>query len=447
MEPTGRDDLIESVRYGRMSPDEAEAEAAKRGLGKLATEPDIGSFDPMSETWWTLHMAVAWVVWRTPERVRAYWDAFRRECWDWHYRDWRVGPDGPIHSGFFLEQRRNATFWYMQREETHDASGSIWPHETKVRKAEVKLRGVLEEGVFDATGIDSHTRRRIIIPRQEWRDLEVIKEKDREVLRLCEPGLLPKGGYDEVLLKRAEIMAMWPPPAPLQTGQRALQLVTPEGPGYMPLCCAAYWIATNGGAKEIDPCDMSVWEGAYSELLARVSSDEVAVTGVRDGEREKIAGHTFAAIGVEYPIGGALRDLSLSDEMYLYAGIYIDDEHWQRGFDDKLETRRGVKWGKLMVPKTDVARWWPVSLGEPAANRATIYQSGVPGRPSSMHFVEAEHRERWERGEAEQSVREESRKLSQWLRDKHSSAPPLTPKAIENRIRGEHRRRRAKARN
>jgi hypothetical protein len=60
-----------------------------------------------------------------------------------------------------------------------------------------------------------------------------------------------------------------------------------------------------------------------------------------------------------------------------------------------------------------------------------------------MHLVEAEHRKRWERGEAELSVRSEAGKLAEWLRDTHPSAPPLTPKTIENRIRDEHRRRKA----
>ena len=42
-----REDLIENVEYGRMSRDEAEAEAARLGLAPLVTAPDPNAFDPM----------------------------------------------------------------------------------------------------------------------------------------------------------------------------------------------------------------------------------------------------------------------------------------------------------------------------------------------------------------------------------------------------------------
>jgi hypothetical protein len=42
-------------------------------------------------------------------KVRQWWDAYRTECWDWHFRQWRIGPDGSIYEGHFLEQRSRAT--------------------------------------------------------------------------------------------------------------------------------------------------------------------------------------------------------------------------------------------------------------------------------------------------------------------------------------------------
>ena len=56
-----RDELIEEVEYGRMSPAEAEAEAAKLSLGPLAATPDPRQFNPMDEVGWTLPMTVAWI--------------------------------------------------------------------------------------------------------------------------------------------------------------------------------------------------------------------------------------------------------------------------------------------------------------------------------------------------------------------------------------------------
>ena len=49
------------------------------------------------------------------------------------------------------------------------------------------------------------------------------------------------------------------------------QLMRPEGPGYMPLFCAALWIATKGGVVDFDPVRTDQWEPAYSQLLARIS--------------------------------------------------------------------------------------------------------------------------------------------------------------------------------
>ena len=54
-------------------------------------------------------MTVAWIAWRSPDKVREFWDPYRSKCLDWHFKEWRVGPDGPVHAGHFLEERRPAT--------------------------------------------------------------------------------------------------------------------------------------------------------------------------------------------------------------------------------------------------------------------------------------------------------------------------------------------------
>jgi hypothetical protein len=276
----------------------------------------------------------------------------------------------------------------------------------------------------------------------DWQELQVLQEREREVLRICGRDGLPTGGYDDALFKRKEIIAMWPAPRAERTSDKSLTLIKPEGSGHMPLCCAAYWIATKGGAEIFDPCDVSVWEAAFSQLLARIASDEVTITGLRGGEREKINGHLFAGIRIDYPFNDSPLDLTLSDELYLYAGVYLDEEYWHRGFDDRLESRRGVKWGKLLVLKSDVARWWPFA----ASSTNSPYRTGAPGRPTSIQLVAAEHAARWDRGEALDSIGAESQALVRWLLDSHPSAPRLSEKTISNNLRAEHRRRRAETR-
>ena len=99
-----------------------------------------------------------------------------------------------------------------------------------------------------------------------------------------------------------------------------------------------------------------------------------------------------------------------------------------------------------MVLKSEVAHHWPFSLAQASGKTpVTTYQSGAPGRPTSMHLVEVEFRARWDRGEAETSIGAEAQMLSEWLQKEHRDAPQLTAKAIANRLRHEHRRRVANA--
>jgi hypothetical protein len=57
-----RDELIEAVRYGRMTPAEAERQALQAGFTPLAHEPDPNLFDPLRKSFWTPAMAVAWIA-------------------------------------------------------------------------------------------------------------------------------------------------------------------------------------------------------------------------------------------------------------------------------------------------------------------------------------------------------------------------------------------------
>jgi hypothetical protein len=220
--------------------------------------------------------------------------------------------------------------------------------------------------------------------------------------------------------------------------QRLPELVKPDGAGYMPLYCAAQWIVTHGGTREIHWSDEVLWREAYKALLDRIASEEVKVLGVRDGVTETVSGIHFASCSVEYPFSGQRLDLIFSEELCLFSRPYLDDEHWRRGFDDSLENRRGARWRRLMVLKADVARYWPFDA-------ALDHRTGAPGRPSAMHFVEEEHRARWQRGEAQTKIGVEAAALANWLRAEHPHAPPLTPKSIANRLRDEHRRRVADA--
>jgi hypothetical protein len=194
--------------------------------------------------------------------------------------------------------------------EHHDSARGLLPHGTiSINDAKAKLWEALGENSFQATGVSTDTGERTIIPDYAWRDLHDIEERGRDVLRVRETsGVWTDRGYNDVALRRQNIMAIWLPDRLEERGRELLALVKPEGPGYMPLYFAAQWIATRGGRVEIDPSDLSVWQDAFAQLLPRIASNEVTVTGMRDGQREKLEGHIFAGILVDFPSKGWLED-------------------------------------------------------------------------------------------------------------------------------------------
>ena len=237
-----------------------------------------------------------------------------------------------------------------------------------------------------------------------------------------------KAGYDAVALRAKEITAIWPPKHEILN---LPELRAPAGPGYMPLYCAAHWIAAEGGTVDLEANNAEVWRSAFSQLLAHIASADVTVTGERAGEREIVPAHIFAALEVTYPFDGGAGDLTLSEALYLCSYPYLDEEHWRRRFNDGLRNRQGIKWSKLMVPKSDIARIWP--FGRDFS--PTAVSSGAPGRPTSMHLVEAEYRARRLRCECKETIGEEADALASWLANARSDVPRLKPKTIANRLR------------
>jgi hypothetical protein len=90
----------------------------------------------------------------------------------------------------------------------------------------------------------------------------------------------------------------------------------------------------------------------------------------------------------------------------------------------------------------NVESWSPAS--PPAGGNVVPflpYNTGLPGKPSSWHLVEAECRRRYEAGERHpndlterESPAEWARVLIDWLANTHPQAPPLTRKALTNRL-------------
>jgi hypothetical protein len=254
-EPDPSDSLIEKVLRDEISPAAAEAEAKRLGLGPLARKPkESSSFDPMNEPWWTLPMALAWIVWRRPQQVLRCWDKYRLKCWAWR---WALGrhrlvQDRPATLRLLLRAERSA-------EALKGPGTKIIKSVMSVRSAKAELWRALQDGTLQATGINFDTGRRVRIPDLEWHDLECIEEEGRDIVRARNitarlikraprrgtteklVGQLLQGrddvdptrrsaahGYANVLVRRTEIMANWHSHEPAPTDAAAERLKATE---------------------------------------------------------------------------------------------------------------------------------------------------------------------------------------------------------------------------
>ena len=381
-------------------------------------------------------MTVAWIMWRDPQVVLSYFDPYRTECLDWHFRKWRVGFDGPIFEGHFLEHRSPATLIRLSLED-HFSAAEDRNERPIVRfaVAQKMLWMALQENLLQATGVPNDRAPRVKIPEHEWHDLQPVEERGCDALRT---GLLSSSGYSNIVFSRVSIVSVWPAWQPFDAEAQLPPPIAPEGAGHFPLYCAAHWIATCAGKLNFDPKDAGSWSGAFSDLMARIASNEIEATGIRNGIREKVEGRIFASLRVDYPFSDAPFDLILSDELHLCSAIYVDEEHWQRGDGDCLRNRSGVRWSKLMVLKSDIARFWPGTTASDGQD-SPVLATGAPGRPTSMQLVHPEHQRRLDAGAAERALSAEAAALAAWLKKTYPNAPSLTVKTIENNIRERHR--------
>jgi hypothetical protein len=435
MAPDPRDEIAEAVLYGRMTPNEAEAKLKELGLPPLAPQPNPADFYPMNEVWWSLPMTVAWIAWRTSADVRDAWDTFRREGSFWEHKRWRLGLDGPIHEGWHLQPRAPASLSNLALKEiSRRREGALPEGAITVEEAKDRLWKALASGALEAIGKPNAVEPSVPIPELQWRDLAAVEENRRDVVRYRERHGFSRRGYEDVAFRGRDVMAIWQVHRTWERNTALPPLMPPHGPGYMPLFCAVHWIATRGGARSFEPSYATIWEAAYAELLAPISSNQIVVTGVRNGVREKLEGHLFASIPIDYPFGDTSIDLIFKDDLHLQSYVYDGDEQWRKGYDDCLRRGRLVQWSQLMVLKSEIAQWWPFNEADSPQTH-----SGGAGRPSAMHLVEAEYRRRRERGELTEGIGEVSRILAQWAREAHPGLRTPGAGAIENALRERHR--------
>lgn len=418
-----RDELFRRASIGEITGDEADAQAISQGLGSLSQRPGPHEFRPESVTHWALPMAVAWIAYLDLDQVREWSAPYREACLEWRWQRWRLGFDGPISEGWHLERRSKPTLPRLGISATLDGREDPGALAMSVSDAQDALWVALREGFFAASGIDTETNQRVEIPALHWHELISIETKERDEVRRGRLG----SGYREVLIPSRALRGFWSPPAERQLALPAT--VLPTGDGYMPLYCAAQWIATRGDSFKFDPEDRAVWMAAYDQLLSAIASEKVRVVGFRDGQPELVAGYHFAGCAIDYPFGSVEMDLRMGDRLYLRSYPYLDDDHWNGGFDDALVRRGEERWKRLMVERESVRSLWP--FGKSAET-----STGLPGRPTlAKHLIDDELQRRAEAGQLADTLAEEAKALLAWLRNRHPMHAPPTIGTIQNNIR------------
>jgi hypothetical protein len=166
-----------------------------------------------------------------------------------------------------------------------------------------------------------------------------------------------------------------------------------------------------------------------AELLAAIDSGELAasVPHAPDNEfwrrflKPMVHGLRARAEAGEPP---SLEEWPWAHPIMIRAGVL---EIW---LDGRLRPASG--------PESKDAASEPDTAAPP---RAALYSTGLPGKPTSWHLIEAECRCRWEAGErypndrtGQESPSEWARALVEWLRTVHSEAPQPKPKTLTNKL-------------
>jgi hypothetical protein len=443
-EPSLRDKLIDRVRRGQMTPEEAEAEAARQEFGPIATKPNPIDFDPDKMSWWSLPMSLAWIAWRTAASVKENCAEFREDWLEWFPGSWNVPIEGGQRferiDGYELRSLRGSNLFRLTMSEVYMREEDELPSTAQLTTAEAEkeLLNALAAGALVAIAKDRNGNV-VDIPQREWPYLELFIENDQDVLK---HDALREAVFTEIKLKRADIQRLW---AEFLIEAQMIEPMTRAGTaGYVPLCATIHWIMTDGGSLVKQLKDEKAWSVSIGRLLPLISTGEVEMIGRHrnGGPADVIKGHVFAGVLVPAPLSLPFSVLS-GDDPWINCTPYSDDPHWKADFNDQLFLGRpgGAEWTHLSVRKADVLR--QIHFEQNRTIGKAVYETGAPGRPTSMQFIRAEFETRSLAGLLAPTITQEAAALSTWLSQAHPDAPRVKPKTIKNQLGDAYRNARA----
>jgi hypothetical protein len=247
--------------------------------------------------WWSLHVAVAWVL----TRDRGFTEST-------HSRSSKslLGIELAI-----VAERNQGTPLDQHFDDVEDA----WKHlYASIADGSIRVAGTpFERRRSEASVLETNEARRAIsaaefssLEFRDWDGEPCLTPSDWRVAHGSDWNNLR--GYKDIQVFRDNLMAKF-----LCSGEHVfksshLPPIQPNNVAYMPLFEAAYWIAIEGGSLPINVRDPQAWAPAFHNLLMKIAAGQVEIIGRPNGAGipESIPARVFASIRVSYPYCDAL---------------------------------------------------------------------------------------------------------------------------------------------
>jgi hypothetical protein len=363
-------------------------------------------------------MAVAWIAWRNSAIVRDHCAEFAKQCLYWTPQSWNVpinnGTEFACIDGHELKELGQPTVCRL-------ALVDALPPIMTVAEAEKQLFAELAAGRIIAIAKDA-AGNVVEIPQREWPYLQRFEEGQADVLKYA--ALDQKPAFTEVKLPRETLKQVWQEsPVELYMLGPMMRLGTA---GYVPLCSALHWVMTEAGQKFRHLEDTQSWKAAVERLISLMSTGEVQVIG-RDihGQSGTIDGVIFAGISVGEPFRESFSLIS-GDKPWISCTPYIDEEHWERSFNDcmYLKSFGPASWTHLKVKKADVFRHitFEANANE-NTNGDAVVVAGKSTSPALQQQIRDAAKELWPNGGTPARVKERDAAITGWFSKKNQTAP------------------------
>ena len=197
-----RDRLLDQVSLGEMSPQEAEDEAKEKGVGPFAVRPDPALHDPLKKPFWTLAMALAWIVYRDPSQVMEWDNEFRGNWMEWR----PLGPGHQLRPVTLVDGKRFEEWGAISADPDQTPDGLF----SAIATAKAELWSALLEGKITAEAIPAGERRRASVQAYEWQDMTTARANGLGLERLIFELTPGQDAYLDPRLPRNAILEIWP---------------------------------------------------------------------------------------------------------------------------------------------------------------------------------------------------------------------------------------------